>query len=117
MFYNPKTNESAERKDLCRRFNMSIPKAADKVSVYDENYDVLMDEWFLIDETMPAGGDTFYFVRTKEVEAREDGSYAYKYDRVDVPEHDPVLEVTIEDRISAVEDGLAEIAEILMEVM
>lgn len=111
MFYNPKTNESAERKDLCRRFNMSIPKAVKKFSSPAD------EEWVLIDETMPAGGDTFYFVRTKEVEAREDGSYAYKYDRVDVPERDPVFEVTIEDRISAVEDGLAEIAEILMEVM
>lgn len=111
MFYNPKTNESAERKDLCRRFNMSIPKAVKKFS------SPAAEEWVLIDETMPAGGDTFYFVRTKEVEAREDGSYAYKYDRVDIPKRDPVLEVTIEDRVSAVEDGLAEIAEILMEVM
>ena len=114
MFYNPETKELAECRDLCRRFNMSIPKDTPKVNAEGD--------WFLVDETAPEGVPGYYFVRTGSVEGREDGTYGFAYNRVPLPEvvpspdegHD--LLITIEDRLNAVEDGLAEIAELIVEV-
>lgn len=111
MFYNPNTKELADRLSLCRRFNMSIPRTASRFT------DTSAEEWVIIDETVPSGDGLVCYIRTSEVESRPDGTYGYRYDEVDVPPRNPSDDVTIEDRVAALEDGLAEMAELLVEVL
>ncbi len=102
MYCNPETKETAELDELRRRLNASIPEGAEEAG-----------GWHLVHfGEAPAAGENETAVPDEIVE--RDGIYVQTYKIVENPEpYVPMHGATLEDRIYAVESGLAEIAQML----
>lgn len=102
MYYNPETKETVELDELRRKLNASIPEGAEEAG-----------GWHLVHSgEAPTAGENETAVPDEIVE--QDGIYVQTYRIVENPEpYVPMHGATLEDRIFAVESGLAEIAQML----
>ena len=101
MYYNPQSNEIIEDNELKCLLNASFP----------ENEEQVMD-WYLIHDDVPKINPNETAIPDKI--ALKNGKYVqtYRIEKFDQSTK-PVSNLTIEDRISAIESGLIELAELL----
>ena len=102
MYYNPQSKEIMEADELKCFLNASFP----------ENEEVVLD-WNLIHDDFPEISSSQSAIPDKIEEI--DGKYFQTYKIVEIgPVHDDSnLQATLEERISAIESGIVEIAQIL----